>query len=102
LLLRSTRCAEGARCRRLGAGSRQWRRGSGARVVQHQGRLAARSGPPRNRRRLVAQNRTQPPQIADDLLVDALLHALEEIETLFLVLDQRIALAVTAQPDPFL
>src|SRR5262249_40049920 len=58
----------------------------------------------RTRRRLglVAENRPQPPQIADDLFVDAILHRLEEVEALFLVFDQRIALAVPAQADAFL
>ena len=41
-------------------------------------------------------------EIADDLLVDALLHRLKELEAFFLVLDQRIALTVAAQADAFL
>ena len=44
----------------------------------------------------------QAPQVADDLLVDAILHRREEREALLLVLDERIALAVAAQADAFL
>src|SRR5437660_1096244 len=56
------------------------------------------------RRRLlaVAQHRTEPPHVTDDFLVHAVFHSLEERKALFLVLNQRIALAVAAQADPFL
>src|SRR5688572_13579446 len=47
-------------------------------------------------------HRLQPPQVADDLFLDASAHVLEQREALLLVLDQRIALAVAAQPDAFL
>src|SRR5262249_36208626 len=56
----------------------------------------------RPRLRLFAHHRAEPPEIADDLLVDALLHPLEQVEALLLVFDQWIALAVAAQPDAFL
>ncbi len=38
----------------------------------------------------------------DDVLVHASLHRLEQLEALALVLDERVALAVAAQPDAFL
>ena len=47
-------------------------------------------------------DRLEPEQVLDDLVLDSLLHQGEELEGLLLVLDQRIALAVAAQPDPFL
>src|SRR5262245_26367324 len=65
------------------------------------GRLLG-TGRSRHRPALLARDRREPPQVADDLLLDAVLHRLEEGETLFLVLDERIALAVAAQADAFL
>src|SRR5262245_38861433 len=83
-------------------------RGRGCRGVQRPLRRPARRGP---RRRhgggaslaLVGpHHRHQPPQVADDLFLDAIAHRPEELEALLLVLDERIALAVAAQADPFL
>ena len=51
---------------------------------------------------VVAVDRREPPQVADDLFLDAILHRLEEREAFLLVLDERIALAVAAQADAFL
>src|SRR5919198_603871 len=98
--LRSAR----ARWRRRGCGGsrraeHRCRRGFGRRIV-HDDRRAARRRTT-NLRRLFRQNRPQPPEIADDLLVDALFHRLEQREALFLVLDERVALAVAAQADSF-
>src|SRR5690349_6558995 len=77
-------------------------RGFGARIVEDQRRAALRCTTDRRRRRFLAQHRPQPPQVADDLLVDAILHRLEQLEAFLLVLDERIALPVAAQPDAFL
>ena len=59
----------------------------------------------RRRRRSVGiglDDRTEPPQIADDFFLDAPAHVLEQLEALLLVLDQRIALAIAAQADSLL
>src|SRR5688572_14222502 len=73
--------------------------------------VVERGGPPRrlaHRRRharlaaVALDDRLQPPQVADDLFLDAAAHVLEEREAFFLVLDERIALAVAAQADAFL
>src|SRR5919197_5712742 len=69
--------------------------------IVHDERRAARRGTP-NLRRFLAQDRAQPPEVADDFFVDALLHRLEQREARFLVLDERVALAVAAQADAFL
>src|SRR5262249_27082855 len=69
----------------------------GARIVQDQ-RRAPRRRPSWRRHVALAENRPQPPEVAHDLLVHALLHRLEEREAFLLVLDERIALAVPAQP----
>src|SRR5262245_25370434 len=50
---------------------------------------------------LVAHHGPDSPQEADGLLVHALLHRLKELEALFLVFHQRIALAVSTQADAF-
>src|SRR5689334_6649820 len=71
-------------------------------IVEDQRRAALRCTADRRGRCFFAQHRPQPPQVADDLLFDAILHRLEEIEAFLLVLNQRIALAVAAQPDAFL
>src|SRR5690606_31320064 len=80
----------------VGEGRRasRWSRrcGQGADVSGATGRRSA--GP--------ADNGTQPPEIPHHLVVDPILHRLEEREALFLVLDERIALAVAAQADAFL
>ena len=90
-----------------GAGRRGWRRT--ARPASAAGPLKISGGPARRpdggppaRPAVFADDRPQPPQITDDLLVDAILHRLEEREALLLVFDERIALAVAAQPDSFL
>ena len=44
----------------------------------------------------------QEEQVADRLILDAIHHVLEQHVGLFLVLDQRIFLAVAAQADAFL
>src|SRR5207249_767222 len=90
------------RGRRLGRRSKCQRRlAPAAAPAQNQ----RRPGPPDRARqwrlRAIAENWPQPPEIADDLFVDALLHRLEEIEALLLVLDERIALAVPAKADAF-
>src|SRR5690606_24633939 len=63
-------------------------------------------GPTGSRRRRLgtrgAEHGPQPPQVADGLLVHALLHRAEEREALLLVLDERVALTVPAQADAFL
>src|SRR5882672_7238685 len=99
LLLLGARRAERARRRRMRARADQHR--LRRRVVQDQ-RGPARRGTARRRGGLFVQDRPQPPEIPDDLLVDAVLHRLEEPEALFLVLDERIALAISAEADAFL
>src|SRR5262245_17639 len=73
---------------RLRARAGQRGRGArlGARIVQDE-RRATRCGTAGDRRFFV-QHRPQPPQVANDLFVDAIFHRLEEIEALFLVLDE--------------
>src|SRR5882762_7795175 len=87
--------------RRLGA--RRRRRGAG-RLARHLAARLARVGPRRDRGQLHRR-------VADDLHLeqaldhrglDALEHVLEKIERLFLVLGERVALAVAAQSDAFL
>src|SRR5688572_24838058 len=92
---------------------RRRRRGSAAedrlglflRVVVGEGRRALRRLADRRRdadfAALALDHRPQPPQVADDLFFDAAAHVLEQREAFFLVLDERIALAVAAQPDAF-
>src|SRR5690606_22654919 len=61
--------------------------------------------PPRCRRSprgLLAHERSGLEHERNDLLVDVLEHLGEELERLHLVLDERIALAVSPEPDPFL
>src|SRR5687768_10026049 len=58
--------------------------------------------PDRRERGVVADTRREPPQVADDFLFDPILHRREQREAFLLVLDQRILLAVAAQPDAFL
>src|SRR5215471_13535448 len=65
-------------------------------------RLLRPRGLPRHRRRVFSENRPQPPQQLDRLLVNAGLHVLEQLEAFFLVLDERIALTVASQADAFL
>src|SRR2546422_5840692 len=50
----------------------------------------------------LAENWPEPPQVPDNLFIYALVHRLEQGEAFFLVLDERIALAVPAQADAFL
>src|SRR3954452_1242872 len=80
------------------------RRGRGCRTAErHRRRPAWRRTRCRGHARFgAADHRHQPPQVADDLLVDAFPHGLEQREALFLVLDERIALAVAAKADAFL
>src|SRR5215831_18689111 len=104
-LLRTRRARRGS-----GAGRQRPRRaehrrrgGLGARIVEDERRAALRLAPRcRDRRPLALENGPQPPQVADDLLVDPLLHRLEQLEAFLLVLDEGIALAVAAQADAFL
>src|SRR5919106_221294 len=51
---------------------------------------------------LLLGHRLVPEELRDDVVLDPVLHLLEELEALFLVLVERIALAVAAQPDPLL
>src|SRR6185503_14194461 len=46
--------------------------------------------------------RVHAPEVHDDLVLDPLLHQAEHGEGLLLVLGERVALAVAAQPDPLL
>src|SRR5215831_17600139 len=71
-------------------------------AAQNQRRPRAPCGPRRRRFLAPAQDRPQQPQVADDLLIDAILHRLKELEAFPLVLDERIALAVPPQADAFL
>src|SRR5216683_6134410 len=102
-LLRARR-PERAGLRRLSAPASEDRRRFSGRIVEDQRRRPAWRGSARrlHGRGLVVQDRAQPPEVADDLLVDAILHRLEELEALLLVLDERIPLAVAAQADAFL
>src|SRR5438309_92672 len=91
--------------RRAGRRRDARRRGGGAsRLAGHLTARLARVGPRRDRRQLHRR-------VADDLhleqaldhrALDALKHVLEEIERLFLVLGERVALTVAPQPDAFL
>src|SRR6516162_4450076 len=91
----------GPRCRRVRTEDRA--RGRFARRIIHDERRPAWRCPSGcGHSRAFVQDRPQPPQVANDLFVDALLHSLKEIEAFFLVLDERIALAVAAKPDAFL
>src|SRR5207249_640195 len=91
--------------RRAGRRRGARRRGGGAsRLAGHLTARLARVGPRRDRRQLHRR-------VADDLhleqaldhrALDALKHVLEEIERLFLVLGERVALTVAPQPDAFL
>src|SRR4030095_4334598 len=99
LLLWTARDAERA-WRRLGAGPGERRRRGRAGVVENQRRLTAHGTA--SHLGFFVQHRPQPPDVSDDLPVDTIFHGLEERKALFLVLDQRIALAVAAQPDAFL
>src|SRR5580765_3471434 len=88
---------------RGGRGAHRRRRRCGRATAHRQlGRPARRGLPDRCRRILAANDRTQPPQVPNDVVLDAFLHGLEQREALFLVLDERIALAVAAQTDAFL
>src|SRR5262249_7706875 len=83
-------------------------------IVENERRPARRCHGPRSRpprrsdawadARLAAfgQNRPQRPEIADRVLVDAILHRLEHLEAFFLVLDQGIALTISPQADALL
>src|SRR6185503_11737870 len=98
------------RCRlaRSAAGKcRHWCR---AGVVHHHRRWCrtARCGPWRAHcdRRLglafLHRHGTEPEQVADDLLLDARFHVLEQRVAFFLVFDEGIALTVAAQADTLL
>src|SRR5438067_1085493 len=94
---------ERARRRWLRSRAADRRRHRRARVVQDERRLSLPPcGGTRRQRGITTQDRPQPPQVPDDLFVDPVLHRLEQLEALFFVLDQRIALAVAAQADAFL
>src|SRR5260221_7195948 len=101
LVIPPRRRGERAGFRRLRPRAAEHRGRRGRRIVQNQ-----RWWPPRGRtpddRRLLVHHGAQPPEVADDFLVHALFHRLEEREALLLVLDQRVALAVPAQADAFL
>src|SRR5262245_4068983 len=90
-----------ARLRRLRPRRTQHRHGLRPGIVENQRRRPAR-GRASGDRSLFVEDRPEPPEVADDFLVDPLLHRLEEREALLLVFNQRIALAVTAQADAFL
>src|SRR5207244_5712895 len=70
--------------------------------AQNQRRTRTSGGPRGRRRPFFVEDRPQPPEIPNDLFVDAFLHRLEETEAFLLVFDERIALAVPAQADAFL
>src|SRR6185436_8039657 len=94
--------------RRLLPGGGERRRGLGHRIVQHQRRTArrrlTRGGTPRRGGHagfaLLREDWPQPPHVADGLFIHAIFHGLEQREAFFLVLDERIALAVATQADP--
>src|SRR5207245_11290230 len=65
------------------------------------GRRAARALPGDLALRL-AHDRLEAEEVLHELVLDALLHQREELEGFLLVLDERIALSVAAQPDAFL
>src|SRR5437016_5392538 len=77
-------------------------RGLGGGIVEDERRATLRRTAHDGRGGLFAQDRPQPPEVADDLLVDAILHRLEQLEAFLLVLDEWVALAVPAQADAFL
>src|SRR3954469_14105018 len=83
---------------RLPCSGPAWQRRGSAGLVQDEGLAATRRLLPRGRSRLLfCGNRTQPPEVPHDILVDARTHRLEQLEALPLVLDERIALAVPPQ-----
>src|SRR5207244_7293524 len=89
--------------RRVRRGRAECRRRLGASSAGQDERRSGTSDRPRHRRLgTFAEDRPQPPQVADDLFVHPLVHRLEQREAFFLVLDERIALAVPAQADAFL
>src|SRR6266545_823010 len=96
LLLLWLRARERARAGRLRTRATEDRRRLRRRIVEDERWRPSRGRTPGNRRLLV-EDRPQPPQVADDFLVHTLLHCLEQREALFLVLDERIALTVAAE-----
>ena len=105
---RRSRRARGKTCRTRGSQRRAAARGADAKAPpgsafgsfsMHRRRGAAR----RTLRRIIADDgELADPQPVDHVLVDAPLHVLKQLEALFLVLDQRIFLAVAAKADAFL
>src|SRR5262245_27765794 len=86
--LPGSRSAERRGWRRLRLSRRsERRRRRRAAVVENQRRAADGRRPAR---RFLGNHRTQQPQVADDFVLDALLHRREEREALLLVLDQWI------------
>src|SRR5688572_20063695 len=71
-------------------------------VVEGQRRGAAGRCHTGHRHLLLLDHRPQREQPAHHLFLDAAAHVLVECEAFLLVLDQRVALAVAAQPDAFL
>ena len=74
--------------------------GGVAAAAQRDGRGAPRRAP--GRRGVLRGDGAQPPEVAHHLLAHPVVHVLEEGVALLLVLDERIALAVAAQPDALL